>query len=108
MTPGAQAPAEAREGYVTYDELPGPRLHAARWSPARLPLPTVASTSRWTPTPSWPSGRAKCGWTIPRFSLTHSAKHLVFSTRRFELPADRPATFAVDMAVRNIGREPAD
>jgi hypothetical protein len=40
MTPGAQAPAEAREGYVTYDELPGPRLHAARWSPARLPLPT--------------------------------------------------------------------
>ena len=40
MTPGAQAPAEAREGYVTYDELPGPRLDAARWSPARLPLPT--------------------------------------------------------------------
>jgi Family of unknown function (DUF6081) len=46
--------------------------------------------------------------TILRFSLTHSAKYLVFSTRRFELPADRPATFAGDMAVQNIGREPAD
>ena len=40
---------------------------------------------------------------IPRFSLSHdtfqpadSAEYLVFSTRRFELPADRPATFAVD------------
>ena len=53
--------------------------------------------------------------TIPRFSLSHdrfqaadSAKHLTFSTGRFELPPDRPATFAVDLAVENIGGDPAD
>ena len=53
--------------------------------------------------------------TIPRFSLSHdtfqaadSPKYLVFSTRRFELPPDRPATFAVDLAVENIGGEPGD
>ena len=40
MTPETQAPAAARDGFVTYDELRGPDLDAARWSPARLPLPT--------------------------------------------------------------------
>ena len=53
------------------------------------------------------------GVTIPRFSLSHdrfqsvdSPKYLIFSTRRFELSPDRPATFAVDLAVENIGGEP--
>ena len=46
--------------------------------------------------------------TIPRFSLSHSAKYLIFSTHQFELPPDRPATFAVDLAVENIGGEPGD
>ena len=53
--------------------------------------------------------------TIPRFSLSHhtfqaadSPKYLILSTRQFELPPDQPATFAVDLAVENIGGEPAD
>jgi hypothetical protein len=53
--------------------------------------------------------------TIPRFSLSHdkfqaadSAKYLIFSTRQFEVPRDRPVTFAVDLAVRNVGGEPGD
>ena len=46
--------------------------------------------------------------TIPRFSLAHSAKYVISSTGQFELPPDRPATFAVDLAVENIGGEPAD
>ena len=29
-----------QSGFVTYDELSGPELDAALWSPARLPLPT--------------------------------------------------------------------
>jgi hypothetical protein len=52
---------------------------------------------------------------IPRFSLSHdtfqpadSVKYLTFSTRRFELPADQPVTFAVDLAVNNIGGDPGD
>ena len=60
MTPKTQVPAAARDGFVTYDELKGPDLDAARWAPARLPLPTGASTFRWTPTRSWPSARARC------------------------------------------------
>jgi len=46
--------------------------------------------------------------TIPCFSLSDdtfqpadSAKYLVLSTRQFELPPDRPATFAV---ARSKGR----
>jgi Family of unknown function (DUF6081) len=53
--------------------------------------------------------------TIPRFSLAHdtfqsvdSAKYLIFSTGQFELPPDRPASFAVDLAVDNLGGEPGD
>ena len=52
---------------------------------------------------------------IPRFSLSHdrfqavdSAKYLIASTRQFQLPPDRPATFAVDLAVENIGGDPGD
>jgi hypothetical protein len=52
---------------------------------------------------------------IPRFSLAHdtfqpsdSPKYLIFSTGQFELPPDRPATFAADLAIENIGGEPRD
>jgi Family of unknown function (DUF6081) len=108
MTPRAQAPAEAREGDVTYDELPGPRLDAARWSPARLPLPTGGEHIALDPNAELAVGEGEVRVTIPRFSLAHSAKYLIFSTRRFELPRDRPARFAADMAVENIGGAPAD
>jgi hypothetical protein len=40
VTPETQAAAAARDGFVTYDELSGPDVDAARWSPARPPLPT--------------------------------------------------------------------
>ena len=40
MTPETQVEADARDGFVTYDEFTGPELDAALWSPARLPLPT--------------------------------------------------------------------
>jgi hypothetical protein len=35
-----------RDGFVTYDELRGPDLDAARWSAARLPLPWVSRYGR--------------------------------------------------------------
>ena len=53
--------------------------------------------------------------TIQRFSLADdgfqsadSPKYLVYSTGRFELPFDRPATFAVDLAVENRDGDPQD
>jgi Family of unknown function (DUF6081) len=98
----------ARDGFVTYDELGGPDLDAAHWTPARLPLPTGAEHIALDPNAEVAVGEGEVRVTIPRFSLAHSAKYLIFSTRQFELPPDRPATFAVDLAVENIGGEPAD
>jgi Family of unknown function (DUF6081) len=115
MTPQTQTAAPARDGFVTYDELSGPDLDAARWSPARLPLPTGDLHTPLDPNAELTVGEGEVRVTIPRFSLSHdrfqavdSAKYLVFSTRSFELPSDRPVTFAVDLAVENIGGDPAD
>ena len=53
--------------------------------------------------------------TIPRFSLSHdtfqpadSAKYLISSTHQFALPPERPASFAVDLAITNLGGDPGD
>jgi Family of unknown function (DUF6081) len=108
MTPKTPAPPAAHDGFLTYDELRGPDLDAALWSPARLPLPSGGEHIALDPNAELAVGDGEARVTIPRFSLAHSAKYLIFSTRQFELPADRPATFAVDMAVKNIGGEPAD
>ena len=106
--PETQIPAASRDGFVTYDELRGPGLDAARWSPARLPLPAGGHHIPLDPNAQLAVGEGEVRVTIPRFSLTHSAKYVIFATRQFELAPDRPATFAVDMAVKNIGGEPAD
>jgi Family of unknown function (DUF6081) len=110
MTSETQAP----DGFVVYDELTGPDLDAARWSPARLPLPTGEHLPL-DPDAELAVGEGEVRVMIPRFSLSHdrfqaadSPKYLVFSTRQWELPRDRPATFAVDMAVENVGGEPGD
>ena len=108
MSPETQAPAAARDGVVTYDELSGPDLDAARWIPARLPLPAGGEHIALDPNAELAVGNGEVRVTIPRFSLAHSAKYLIFSTRHFELSPDRPATFAVDLAVHNIGGDPAD
>lgn len=105
----------ARDGFVTYDQLTGPDLDAALWSPARLPLPTGGDHIPLDPNAELAVGGGELRVTIPRFSLSHdtfqpadSPKYLLFSTGHFELPPDRPATFAVDLAVENIGGEPGD
>jgi hypothetical protein len=104
----------ARDGFMPYDELRGPDLDAEYWGPARLPLPTGEHVPV-DPNAEVAVGDGEVRVTIPRFSLSHdefqaadSPKYLVFSTREFELPPDRPATFAVDLAVENIGGEPGD
>ena len=97
-----------RDGFVTYDELRGPDLDASLWDPARLPLPTGEHVPL-DPNAEVAVRDGELRVTIPRFSLSHdtfqaadSPKYLVFSTHQFELPPDRPATFAVDLAVENI------
>jgi Family of unknown function (DUF6081) len=110
-----QAEATAGDGFVTYDELRGPDLDAVRWGPARLPSPTGGEHVPLDPNAELAVGGGEVRVTIPRFSLAHdtfqpadSPKYLIFSTRQFDLPADRPATFAVDLAVGNIGGDPGD
>jgi hypothetical protein len=101
--------------YLTYDELEGPDLDAARWAAMRLPLPTGGEHIPLDPNAELAVGEGEVRVTIPRFSLSHdtfqsvdSLKYVTLSTREFELPPDRPATFAVDLAVKNIGGEPMD
>ena len=115
MTPETHTPAAVGDGFVTYDELGGPDLDAERWTPARLPLPTGNEHVPLDPHAELAVGGGEVRVSISRFSLSHdtfqaidSPKYLTFSTRRFDLPPDRPATFAVDLAVENIGGEPAD
>jgi hypothetical protein len=114
MTPETQVVTDARDGFV-YDELTGPDLDAARWSPARLPLPTGDVHIALDPNAELTVGGGEVQVTIPQFSLSHdrfqaadSAKYLVLSTREFELPLDRAATFAADLGVTNVGGEPGD
>jgi hypothetical protein len=103
------------DGFVTYDELSGPGLDPARWSPARLPLPAGGEHIPLDPNAELTVAEGEVRVSIPRFSLSHdtfqpadSPKYLIFSTRPFELPPGRPATFAVDLAVENIGGNPED
>ncbi len=114
VTPETQFPADPPDAFVAYDEATGPALDPARWSPARLPLPTGEHIPL-DPNAELAVVDGEVRVTIPRFSLSHdsfqavdSPKYLVFSTREFELPRDRAATFAVDLAVENIGGDPAD
>jgi hypothetical protein len=109
------APDATPHQFVTYDELTGPELDSARWTPARLPLPTGEEHVPLDPNAEVAIGGGEVRVRIPRFSLSDdrfqtadSPKYLVFSRRQFELPPDRPATFAVDRAVENLGGEPAD
>jgi hypothetical protein len=115
MTPEAQVETDPSDGFITYDELKGPELDAARWSPARLPLPTGDMHIPLDPNAELAVGDGEVRVRIPRFSLSHdrfqaadSAKYLILSTLQFELPPDGAATFAADMAVTNVGGEPED
>jgi hypothetical protein len=107
VTPETQAAAAARDGFVTYDELRGPDLDAARWSPARLPLPTGGDHIPLDPNAELAVGEGEVRVTIPRFSMSHdtfqpadSAKYLIFST-----PVRAAAGSARDVRRRPRGQE---
>jgi Family of unknown function (DUF6081) len=115
VTPETQDEAAASDGFVTYDELTGPDLDPALWESVRMPLPTGGEHLLVDPNAELAVGDGEVHVTIPRFSLSSdtfqpvdSAKYLVNSTRQFGLPPDRPATFAVDLAVENVGGDPGD
>jgi hypothetical protein len=100
--------------FETYDELSGPDLGPELWGPARLPLPTGEHIPL-DPNTEVAVGEGEVRVTIPRFSLSHdelqsadSPKYLIFSTREFDVPLQRAATFAVDLAVENLGGDPGD
>ena len=114
MTPESQVPATAPDKFITYDEFTGPDLDSARWNLARLPLPT-GEHNAVDPNAELVVGEGEVRVTIPSFSLSHdefqaadSVKYLAMSTREFELPPDRPVTFAADLAVENIAGDPSD
>jgi hypothetical protein len=60
VTPETQAAAAARDGFVTYDELTGPDSTLGAGARRACRSRRAATTSRWTPTRSWPWARARC------------------------------------------------
>ncbi|WP_152365468.1 DUF6081 family protein [Microlunatus speluncae] len=103
------------EGFTTYDELRGPELDPARWQPMPMPRPGGQVHLPIDPEARVTVGEGEVRVTIPRFSLADdefqtgdSPKYLIFSTGRFDLPPDRPVTFAVELAIKNLGGDPAD
>jgi hypothetical protein len=60
MTPETENPTAARDDLVLYDELTGPDLEAAHWSPARLPLPTGGEHLALDPNAEVAVGKARC------------------------------------------------
>ena len=104
-----------KDEFVLYDELRGPELDPARWLPLPLPRPTGGDHLPLDPAANVTVGDGEVRVTIPRFSMADdtfqpadSAKYLSYSPTRFALAPDRPATFAVDLAVQNVGGDPAD
>ncbi len=104
-----------KDEFATYDELAGPELDAGLWAPARLPLPGGGEHLAIDPNAEVSVGGGELRVEIPRFSLADDAlqqvdspKYLMFSSSEFELPADRPASFAAELAVENVGGDPAD
>lgn len=101
--------------FVTYDELGGPSLDPGRWRFGPLPLPGGG-----VHVPRDPGARVAVGGgevrveisafsvSDDRFQAADSVKFLMLSARVFELPPDRPATFAADLAVAGAGGDPAD
>jgi hypothetical protein len=106
---------DSGNGFVTYDEFTGPELDAGRWSVDPIPLPGGAQHLPLDPNARIVVGDGEVHVAVPRFSLSNdrfqaadSVKFLALSTRTFELPPDRPAAFAADVAVTGIGGDPAD
>jgi hypothetical protein len=103
------------DDFELYDELRGPQLDPGCWSPMRVRRPSGDDHVPLDPEAKVTVGDGEVRVTIPRFSLADdtfqfadSAKYLVLSTKHFDVAPDRPATFAVDLAVQNIGGDPAD
>jgi hypothetical protein len=99
--------------WTVYDDLEGPELDTARWTPVEVPIPGGTRTG------AEPGARitvrdGSVTVSVERFAREHTdqsgdnVKHLVFSTEMFVVPVDRPIVFAVDLAVRNHGGDPND
>jgi hypothetical protein len=104
-----------RDDFVTYDEFKGPDLDPALWRTVSLPVPTGGEHTAQDPNTEVAVGGGVVRVRIPRFSVSSdtfqpadSAKYFKLTTRQFELPPDRPVTFATDLAVKNIGGDPGD
>jgi hypothetical protein len=59
-------------------------------------------------TPAAAAARDGCSLPHDMFQPADGAKYLIFSTGEFELPPNRPATLAIDLAVKNLGAGTGD
>ncbi|GLY94217.1 DUF6081 family protein [Actinoplanes sp. NBRC 103695] len=95
--------------FLTYDELAGPALDPALWEPLSMGVPRLEEGAITTVS----DGVVTVD--VPEFTNADPAnqsldntKHVLLSTRRFDLPADGPARFRTEIAVDHIGGDSGD
>ncbi len=93
----------------TYDDFAGPELDANLWEPLNMGVPRVEKDAVTT------VGGGVVTVDITKFTNADpqnqgldNTKHVIFSTRTFDLPATGPARFETDLAVDHIGGSSGD
>ena len=96
--------------WQTYDDLSGPDLSAELWEPlsigpnARREIDATTTVDGGTVTVDVPEFTAA----DDQNQMMDNTKHVVFSTRRFEIPPRGRARFRVELSVAEIGDETED
>jgi hypothetical protein len=92
------------DSWTTYDAFAGPELDSDLWEPLNIGSPRVEPDARTT------VADGTITVDIPRFTngdpdkqLLDNTKHVIHSTRSFDLPAAGVARFGVDLAVDHVG-----
>lgn len=103
-------PEQARQ----YDDFSGPELDPERWMFLQYPLPDGSTHVCSEPSATTSVGGGALKVRIEQFENTHGVqiidnpKHLLFSTRAFEIPATGQCRFSVTMAGQGINTTPHD
>jgi hypothetical protein len=95
--------------FTTYDDFTGPDLDATLWEPLNMGVPRVEPEAVTTVADGVVTvDIAKFTNADPANQGLDNTKHVIFSTRTFDLPATGPARFEADVAVDHIGGDAGD
>lgn len=92
----------------TYDDFAGPELDANLWAPLDMGGPRVEKDAVTTVSDGVVTVDIATFTNADPDQALDNTKHVFFSTRTFDLPANGPARFETDVAVDHIGGDSGD